>query len=91
MTSFSLFDDPFHNFGFSLPVTNFSSAKGIYVNIGLSSALSCNFQVFVVKMTHLLFSHSTFECHRGHGAKQSSVANRLFWLLYLSQRNDPAF
>lgn len=94
MTSFSFFNDPFHNLGFfSLPssVTNFSSTVGIYVNITPSSPLSCNFQVFVVKMTHLLLSHSTSACYCGHRAKQSSAANRLFWLLYLSQRNDPAF
>ena len=56
-----------------------------------SSKLSCNFQVFVVKMTHHLLSHRTWERECGHRAKQSSASNRLFGLLYPSQRNDPVF
>lgn len=55
-----------------------------------SSTRSCNFQVFVVKMTHLL-SHHTSEHSCSRRAKQPSASNKLFWLLYPSQRNDPAF
>lgn len=64
VTSFSFFNDPFHNFElfFFFSYTNFSFSVCIHVTITPSSPLSCHFQLFVVKMTYLLLPHPTSEC-----------------------------
>lgn len=69
----------------------FQPHRWVFMSTSPSSRLCCNFQVFVVKITHLLLAHPTSGRCCGHRAKQSSAPNRLFWLLYPSPTNDPAF